>query len=170
MNKIREIHLELQRRYAAQSPAELHVPLAIQAIELRSFARQYLKAAALVAAGSPDIWLVHLQLIGQGTELAMKACLASAGVPPPRAPKGHDLVHLYCLAAREGFELSEFEQACLVHLDHLYHRDLATKTKFKTRYPADTDESLGGSVPDAVVLQAITESLCEQSEQRGNHA
>jgi hypothetical protein len=44
MNKIRELHLELQRRYAAESPSDLDVPLAIQAIELRSFAYRHVAA------------------------------------------------------------------------------------------------------------------------------
>jgi hypothetical protein len=64
----------------------------------------------------------------------------------------------------KGFELSEFEQACIVHLEHFYNQDLATQTKFKARYPTTHSESLGGAVPDNSVFEAIVRSLCEQTE------
>jgi HEPN domain-containing protein len=163
VNKIREIQQQLKETYAAQGPGGTDLPLPIKSQLLRTFACSYSAAAKLVSESTPGLWLVSLQLAGQSVELALKACISVAGAQPP---KHHQLVDLYCLAADHGFEISEREQALVVHLEHFYFRDLATETRFKARYPTDRDEALGGAVPDNSDLCRIVESLCKQAENR----
>jgi len=163
MNRILEIQRELREVYAAQGPAGVDIPLSIRSQLFRTFARNYAAAAKLVSEGTPSLWLVSLQLAGQSVELALKACISVSGTQPP---KHHQLVELYCLVANQGFEISEREQALVVHLEHFYSRDLATETRFKARYPTDRDEALGGAVPDNSDLLRIVESLCKQAENR----
>jgi HEPN domain-containing protein len=163
VNKIREIQQELKEIYATQGPAGIDLPCPIKAQLFRTFAGNYSAAAKLVSEATPNLWLVSLQLAGQGVELALKACISAAGVQPP---KHHQLVELYCLAANHGFEISEREQALVVHLEHFYSRDLATDTRFKARYPADRDEALGGAVPRNSDVCGFVETLCNQAENR----
>jgi HEPN domain-containing protein len=163
MNKIRDIHQQLKEIYAAQGPAGMDLPCPIKSQLFRTFACSYSAAAKLISEATPDLWLVSLQLAGQSVELALKACISAAGVTPPRH---HQLVELYCSAADNGFEISEREQALVVHLEHFYSRDLATETRFKARYPTDRDEALGGAVPRNADLCHIVESLCKQAENR----
>ncbi len=161
MKKILEIQHKLQQIYKAPADTTVEVPLTLQAMEWMYFAENYAKAAKLIAETSPELWLQRLQLTGYSIELALKAYLSASGVKPP---KEHSLVKLYCLVSDKGFELSELEQACIVHLEHFYNQDLATQTKFKARYPTTHSERLGGAVPDHSVFEAIVRSLCEQAE------
>jgi HEPN domain-containing protein len=163
VNKIREIQQQLKEVYATQGPGGIDLPLPIKSLLFRTFAYNYSAAAKLVSESTPGLWLVGLQLAGQSVELALKACISVAGVEPP---KHHQLVELYCLAADHGFEVSERDQALVVHLEHFYSRDLATETRFKSRYPTDRDEALGGAVPDNSDLLRVVESLCKQAESR----
>lgn len=163
VNRIREIQQQLKENYAAKGPAGIDLPCPIKSQLFRSFACSYSAAAKLLSEGNPGLWLVSLQLAGQSVELALKACIWVAGVQPP---KHHQLIELYCLAADYGFEISEREQALVVHLEHFYSRDLATETRFKARYPTDRDEALGGAVPESADLSRIVESLCKQAENR----
>jgi hypothetical protein len=140
------------------------VPLRLQARPMTHFAQDYIAAAAVVSEHSPQRVLPMLQLTGHAVEVSLKACLASAGVHPPT---GHDLLELYGQAHELGFELDAPAYAAIVHLQHFYFRDLATGTKFKSRYPTKRTETLGGSVPDNSVYTAIVSSLCEQAYQRG---
>jgi hypothetical protein len=161
MKKILEIQRKLQQIYKASADTTVRVPLVLQAMEWKYFAEDYAKAAKLVAATSPELWLQRLLLTGYSIELALKACLLASGVQPP---KEHSLVKLYCLVSDKGFELSELEQACIVHLEHFYNTDLATQTKYKARYPTTHSERLGGAVPDHSVFEAIVRSLCDKAE------
>jgi HEPN domain-containing protein len=161
VKKILEIQNKLQHIYEASAESAVELPLPLQAMEWKCFAESYAKAAKLIAETSPGLWLQRLQLAGQSIELALKACLSASGIQPPNE---HNLVKLYCLVSDRGFELNEFEQACIVHLEHFYHQDLATRTKFKARYPTTHSERLGGAVPDNSVFEAIVRSLCEQAE------
>jgi HEPN domain-containing protein len=163
MNKIREIQKELQETYAAQGPAGVDIPPVIRSQLFRMFARDYAAAARIVSESTPSLWLVSIQLAGQSVELALKACISVTGTQPP---KHHGLVELYCLVAKQGFEITEREQALVVLLEHFYSRDLATETRFKARYPTDRDEALGGAVPPTSDLCGIVESLCKQAENR----
>jgi hypothetical protein len=163
VNKIRELQQQLKDVYAAHGPRGIDLPQPIRSQLYRSFACSYSAASKLVSESTPGLWLVSLQLAGQGVELALKACISVAGAQPP---KHHQLVDLYCLEADHGFEISEREQALVAHLDHFYSRDLATETRFKARYPTDREEALGGTVPDNGDLCRVVESLVKQAENR----
>ena len=161
MSTIFEIQERVRQMYEAAYEPSAKLPLAVQAMELLAFARTYAAAATLVAEHADHLWLPRLQLTGQAVELALKACLAASESPPPAE---HDLVMLYSLAAEHGHLLSEFEQAAIVHLAHFYHQDLATETKFKSRYPARTAEQLGGAIPDNATYAQLVRALCTQAE------
>lgn len=159
-----EIKRRLQQTYRAVGAlpdTTITAPLAIQAKEWWYFARDYSRAAQVIYEKSPYLWLPRLMLTGHSIELALKACLLELGIQPPRE---HSLVNLYCLLSDREFELSELEQACIVHLEHFYNMDLATETKYKSRYPATRSEHLGGAVPDHPVFENIIESLFGQAE------
>jgi HEPN domain-containing protein len=105
-----------------------------------------------------------LQLTGQAVELALKGCLAASAVVPPI---GHDLVNLVRQVQSHGFELDSSMCAAIVHLQHFYFQDLATGTKFKTRYPSAQFERLGGAVPSNSTFGHIVTVLSNQAEKRG---
>jgi HEPN domain-containing protein len=161
MSPILDIQERISQLYKMAHEPSAKVPLSVQALEWLAFARMYAEAATLVAEHAEHLWLPRLQLTGQAVELALKACLAASESQPP---VDHDLVKLYVLIAKQGYLLSEFEQAAIVHLAHFYHRDLATKTRFKARYPAPTTEQLGGAVPDDATYSQLIRSLCTQAE------
>jgi HEPN domain-containing protein len=161
MKKILEIQHKLQCIYEASEEPTVKVPLALQTMEWKYFAESYAAAAKLIAETAPWLFLPRLQLAGHSVELALKACLSASGVQPPNE---HNLVKLYCLVSDRGFKLNELEQACIVHLEHFYHQDLSTRTKFKARYPTTPSERRGGAVPDNSVFEAIVRSLCRQAE------
>jgi hypothetical protein len=45
---------------------------------------------------------------------------------------------------------------------------LATGTKYKTRYPANRDERLGGAVPNNSIFTSIVDALLIQAKEREN--
>jgi len=51
-------------------------------------------------------------------------------------------------------------------LNHIYFEDLATKTKFKSRYPTNTNEEISAVVIDLKEYQVIVEKLHEQILER----
>ena len=120
-------------------------------------------AASIVRKEAPQHWLQVLQMTGQAIESSLKACLAAAGTTPPRE---HDLVKLYRLVEKLGFQLDDSDKAALVHLNHFYFQDLATTTKHKARYPTNKSENLGGAFPSNATFVSIIDSLIEQAEKR----
>ena len=157
-----EIRNRIAELYASAGTSANEVPLTIQALELISFAANYVAAAGLLQT-APQHWLPMLQLTGQSVELALKACLAASNVAPSR---GHDLLDLYAQAQSRGYALEASKYAAVVHLHHFYYQDLATNTKFKSRYPATQSERLGGAVPPHPTFSAIVSSLAEQANKR----
>ena len=149
--------------YEHLGAGSVDVPLALQAVELASFARDYMAAARIIEREGPQYWLPVLQTTGHAVELALKACLASAGTAPQST---HDLIELYRHAERLGFELDAPAFATIVHLRHFYFQDLATGTRHKARYPARRDEPLGGAVPNSSTFTEIVESLLAQASRR----
>jgi HEPN domain-containing protein len=164
VSRIRDLQEQLERSYSQRDSASIDVPLPIQTLSLISYAQDYLRAAACLAAQEGPATLPLLQLTGQAVELALKGCLASAGKKPPR---NHDLLTLYEFAETEGFCLKDDSQlACLVHLHHWFSQDLATNTKYKSRYPPTSTEAVGGAVPSHSAFAEIISSLCEQARLR----
>ena len=167
MSRIRELKKHLESVYRHGREESIEVPLPIQTLSLVSYAQEYLKAAAYLAALDEPMALPRLQLTGQAVELALKGCLASAGILPPRH---HDLVSLFELVEAAGFSLNEDPLlAWLLHLNHWFSKDLATDTKYKSRYPPTTSEGVGGVVPLHANFAAIVSALCEQARLRVPH-
>ena len=104
----------------------------------------------------------RMVLAGHGLECALKAALLAAGIEPPTT---HDLVALSDEVQNKGFRLSEPQLALIVHVDHYYHKDLRTRTKYKARYPAAEFESDGGPSPPATLLSRLVQELQLQVDQ-----
>ena len=162
MIDIQKIQKEIAWLYASADDAQIDVPLAVQANQLVSFAKQYITAASIVDKEAPQLILPIIQLTGHAVELSLKACLASKNVDPR---KEHKLTNLFRKAQELGFELSESEFAAIVRLQHFYYRDLKTGTDYKARYPTIRDEPLGGSLPPNSTFTSIVNSLIKQATQ-----
>ena len=164
MTDIEQIQRQLEKTYQAIAVQPVaNLPPILQVRQWASFAKGYIAAVSIVEKEAPQHWLPILQLTGQAIESSLKACLVAAGTHPPSL---HDLVKLYRLAADLGFQLDDPDMAALVHLQHFYFRDLATNTKYKTRYPTKSSERLGGAVPSNATFASIVHSLIEQAEQK----
>jgi hypothetical protein len=164
MTDIEAILKEIEKLYEHSNGTTIDVPLKLQARQLGYFARDYIGAASILERHTPQHWLPILQLTGQAIELSLKACLASANSVPTL---GHDLIDLYRRAASLGFELDAPKFAAIVHLQHLYFKDLATGTKYKARYPTKQDEGLGGSVPTNSTFTSVVDALLDQAKRKG---
>lgn len=163
MTDIEQIQRKIEKIYQAIGVQPVvNVPPTVQAMEWASRAKTYIAAASIVDKEAPQHWLPVLQMTGHAMECSLKACLVAANIEPPHE---HDLIKLYRLAAKHGFQLGGPDFAALVHLRHFYSRDLATNTPNKARYPA-SGERLGGSVPSNATFVSIINSLIEQAEQK----
>lgn len=163
MSEVRKLQGRIAATYKAIENHSSAVPSALQVEIWVSFAREYLTAATLIAEQSPHLMLPRLQMTGQATESALKACLLAARV---ESPNHHDLVRLYELTERHGFQLDRFAMAAIVHLGHFYFQDVATGTKYKIRYPTEKTERLGGAIPENSAFVSIVHNLCEQAIER----
>jgi len=121
-----------------------------------SYSNNYLSAAIVLEKEAPQYWLPVRQMLGQSLELALKTYIKSIDSDPSHS---HNLVNLLRNCAELGYDFKDPEIAAVVHLNHFYFKDLSTDTKFKSRYPAESKEALGGVVPEASVYQAIIEKL-----------
>jgi hypothetical protein len=165
MSHIRRIQQKIQKIYQAIKEPEIDVPIAVQVMEWVSLANDYISAASIIDKHAPPFMLPRLQMTGQAVESALKACLVAAHAGFPKG-EGHNIVKLYELASEHGFQLGEPDLAFIVHLAHFYFKDLATSTKFKTRFPACKSERLGGAVPENSTFVAIVRSLQKQAIER----
>ena len=164
MADIEQIKRQIEKLYkAVKVQPVVDVPPKQQVMQWAWFAKGYIAAASIVRKEAPQHLLPILQMTGQAIESSLKACLAAADSSPPI---GHDLVELYQLAEELGFQLDDSDKAALIHLNHFYFRDLATNIKHKARYPTNTSERLGGSVPKDATFVSIIGSLIEQAEKR----
>ena len=164
MTDIKQIQQKIAKIYRAiEEQPQIDIPLKLQVTEWVWFAKAYIAAAGIVEKEASQHWLPILQLTGQAVESSLKACLASANTRPPNE---HDLVNLYRRSARLGFQLENSSIAAIVHLQHFYFKDLATGSKFKSRYPTNKNERLGGIVPKNEAFVSVVDSLIEQAESR----
>lgn len=166
MADIDGILLKLKDIYQVDSGLGPDIPLPLQAQQYAHRASEYIGAASVLEAHGPSHWLATAQLTGQAVELSLKACLASASIAPPRGRDGHDLVNLCKKVQEAGFALSDPDFAAVVHLHHQYFRDLATGTKFKSRYPSGRNERLGGAMPTNSTFSAFVRNLLGQAAQK----
>ena len=165
MTAIEQIRCKIETIYQAIKEPKVNVPLALQVRQWISFAEDYIGAASILEREAPQHWLPLLQMTGQAVESSLKACLAAANIDPPNH---HDLIQLYELAAELGFRLDDSNLAAIVHLRHFYFQDLATHTRFKTRYPTKLNERLGGAVPSNSTFVSVVHSLTQQATQRND--
>ena len=164
MTDIKQIQKKIASLYQAiEVDPMVSVPPKQQVKEWAWFAKDYIAAASIVKREAPQHILPVLQMTGQAMECSLKACLVAANTEPPTQ---HDPVALYELAADLGFQLADPDIAAIVHLQHFYFQDLATGTKYKSRYPTNRIERVGGSVPSNATFVSIIHSLIEQAEQK----
>ena len=161
MSNIDQIQQKIGSLYQGLQPSDVVISFAMVAYDWFHFADSYIRSAALLESKLPQHWLPVLQLSGHAIECALKGCLVAANVG---LPKSHDLIVLAKLGQENGYQLTDPEIAFLVHLSHYYHRDLATGTKHKARYPSN--ERLGGSVPEVSMFVATIQSLMKQATHR----
>ena len=162
MNDIDAVQEHLRKLYEYGGQSGGQAPLPYQAAAYAVYANDYLRSAGVLKDSEPlphRTLMPWYQLMGQALELSMKACLAVAGVSPPRT---HDLVALCKKVEAAGFVLGvEHAHAHLVHLNHGYYEDLATGDRFVARYGG------GGSkaVPDHDRLSAVCTELLRQAKE-----
>ena len=163
MSDIQRIQQKIAKIYRAMEEPKIGVPLALQVMQWVSFAEDYIAAASIIDGQAPQHWLPRLQMTGHAIESALKACLVAVHAEPPNH---HNLVQIYELASKHGFQLGNSDLAAIVHLGHFYFQDVATSTKYKTRYPTDKMERLGGAVPSNSAFVSIVRSLSEQATEK----
>jgi hypothetical protein len=163
MSGIQRLQQKIEKTYRSTEGPKIDVPPALQVMHWISFATDYIAAASLIDEQAPQRWLPRLQMAGQAVESALKACLVSAHREPPNH---HNLAQLYELASEHGFTLDDPDLAAIVHLGHFYFQDVATGTRYKTRYPTEQTERLGGAVPYNSVYVSIVRSLIKQAAER----
>lgn len=164
MSEIDEIERKVANLYRSNTnQPTVEIPPTLQVVSFISFSKGYLSAAEAVEKEIPQCWLPIRQLLGQSIELSLKACIASQG----RKPKhGHDLIKLLRDCEQYGLNLESRDIALIVHLNHFYFKDLATETKFKSRYPTKGDETLGGVVPNVEEFKVVVGKLHEWAEKK----
>lgn len=156
-------HIAERYRYGYSEQSQVEIPLVQQAAQLDYRAKDYIEAASILEKHAPQNFLVVLQLCGQAIELSLKACLASANSAPPN---GHDLVDLFRRVQQVGFQLDKSKVSRIVLLQHFYYADLATGTRYKSRYPTRKIEHVGGAVPTVSMFSEIAEALLGQAANR----
>jgi HEPN domain-containing protein len=162
MPKIDKIQAKLKKLHQHHLDTPMQVPRDLQSIQWANVAIEYLVAAGILNQKDSHLLRPQLQLCGHALECCMKACVTSIGNPPATT---HNLVQLYREIENLGFKLDERSQASLVLINHLYYQDLGTSSKFKLRYPTETSEAFGGSIPSYEEISSICDSLIRQAEQ-----
>ena len=164
MANIDRIVKEVGKGYRLLPSEEGIDPDWVQAGSLGARSRTYIRAAAVLERDGFLHYLPSSQLLGHAVELALKACLAAAGLEPPH---GHSLIELYRAAEEKEYNLEDWEFAAVVHLHHIYFQDLSTQTKYKARYPTKQNEHVGGVSPKTEVYEDIVEILLKQVATKG---
>ena len=134
----------------SEMPNELRVLL------LFTYARNYLLSAEIIEKEASHLFMQSLHLSGQAIELALKAYILSCNEQPREI---HDLVVLTTRSQNLGLMLEEIECSSIVLLNHYFFQDLATQTKFKTRYPPKAQEMSGGPIPDQKIWKRLFDKL-----------
>ncbi len=164
MDKIDELERKIADLYSSvpeNTSVEATLPMLVE--EWMSFSQSYLSSAETVEKDKPQNWLPIRQLVGQSVELALKACILSTNETPRH---GHNLIEFMRICYDKGFEIEDPEIAAIIHLNHFYFKDIFTESKFKSRYPTNSNEALGGVVPEVKTYANIVNSLYEQAKQQ----
>ncbi len=167
MGQAAEIQQSLRQLYRTAGSVRLSsrpTPTYLRVLNWVAIAEQYAAAADALAA---EAELSHIRprmlLIGHALECSLKACLAAACL---KTPRGHDLVNLTDLVLDAGYQLQQAQIAWVVHVDHVFNEDLRTSAKYKVRYPTETYESTGASLPPQSALTETVAALLHQARTR----
>ena len=165
MTEIDKIEKKITAFYDSNdNQPSINIPLPLQVGRWISFSKNYLSAAEVVEKEMLQCWLPIRQLLGQSIELSLKACILAVNKNPSHS---HNLIELLRICEKNGFKLENSDIAAIVHLNHFYFRDLSSETKFKSRYPAENNEQLGGVVPNVETYATIVKVLHKQATQYG---
>ena len=124
------------------------------------FADEYILASKHLKSQPVPQFRPWIQVSGHAVECAAKAYLCAFG---KREPKDHDLVKLLDLGIDLGLSVGQNDLAILVHLNHLYSRDLRSGTRYKARYPPGQWEPFIGTIPNQALLVRVVSDFCGQS-------
>jgi len=160
MSTIDQAQGKIKKLYERFGASSVQIPKQLQSVEWAYIAIEFLAAASVLDKKEPHFTKPRLQLTEHAIECAMKACITSVAKKPPNT---HDLVRLYREIEKLGFSLDNRSEAWIVHLNHHYYQDLGTGTKFKLRYPAESAERTGGTIPPHADMVAISNALLEQA-------
>lgn len=156
----------LSARHTIFPPPGRAVPRYLQVQEWIHFSEQYLAAAEYLNTRSVPLFEPWFQLVGHAIECSLKAYLCAVQAD---FGKEHDLVKLTDLVLAQGLDVHENDVAMLVHVKHVYSRDLRSRTRFKSRYPAQQIEHSGGSVPSQPQLTSIIHRVWSQASAENEH-
>jgi HEPN domain-containing protein len=136
-----------------------------EALALEYFLRskQFLSSAVIVENEAKELSMPYLHLQGQSIELALKGFLLASKEEPNKI---HDLVELTSNTENVGLKLKQVEASMIVLLNHYFYQDLTTSTKFKSRYPAKSQETTGGPMPDQKVVVDLQNSIFLQAKKK----
>jgi hypothetical protein len=149
------------------SPAPLLEKKKSQRHQIRdwiAFAKQYSKAAASLDELTDPLELPRGQLFGHAIECALKAFFTAKGKTIPKGSKGHNLVAMAIEAEEFGCRVTELQANAIVQLSSEYFQDIATESKFKTRYPLDHPGTRVSIVGNFDELIGVVDSICTQSQ------
>ena len=145
--ELKEVSVEVSRQF--------------KAVDFFVFSKSFLSAAEVIEREAKHLFVQRLHLSAQSIELALKAAILSCNVEPKET---HDLVKLASKLELLGFSMKQIEISSIVLLNHYFYQDLSTATKFKTRYPTEKQENLGGPVPDFQTIKELFNSLVAQAD------
>ena len=154
------LEARLKTLYASLPGPTRQVPRYLQVLQWIHFAEQYQAAAEHLSTRTVPLFDPWFQLVGHALECSLKAYLVAVGVT---VRKEHDLVRLTDLARGSGLNIHEHDIAMLVHMNHVYSRDLRSSSRFNSRYPTEEMEHTGGSVPSQKRLTSIVSHFCAQA-------
>lgn len=167
MSDIRRIYQEVAKLYPATREPKIKMSPADQVKWYISYAQDFIAAASIIDSRASQHVRSRWQMTGQAVELALKTCIIVATRKnAPRGKKGHDLIKLCEMISEYGFHLEERDVAALCHLGHVYSWDLATGSKYKSRYPADYYEPNVAIDPGSSAFESIVQSLIEQAKEK----
>ena len=154
------LEAQLKTLYASLPGPTRRVPRYMQVLQWIHYAEQYRSAAEHLSTRTVPLFDPWFQLVGHSLECCIKAYLVAVGI---KVVNEHDLVRLADLARSSSLDIHDHDIAMLVHVNHVYSRDLRSGTRFKSRYPTEKMEHTGSSVPSQERLTSIVSHVCARA-------
>lgn len=164
MSLIEETKIKLEKiflNYGFNDKRKPHKEAYVLSHFLKS--KEFLSASIILKNESLKLSQPYLHLQAQSVELALKGYLLACGEEPNKI---HDLVKLTSKAEAVGLKLDQLEASSIVLLNHYFYQDLITETKFKSRYPSELQETVGGPIPDVETIVGFYESISLQAKEK----